>query len=228
MNTMSESSPRNGSGNGVVDGPSRWWVVLWFAWGILVSALILVSDALPIMSGVWTISGAIIGLFGQKVLHLFSTPYARWYERFVGEEQRRQLLFALMREGRTATAEYRRLRKDQQFAMILSLPPLIGLFYGALLGPVVGALCALDSEYGISASASAALGLLLGPAVVAFGFGMILASSEVRRGSGLSWRERIARRALLAISPLLIVPCVWYCLRTVIQQQHAEMHNLRR
>jgi hypothetical protein len=130
-----------------------------------------------------------------------------------------------MREGRTATAEYRRMMEDQHFAMSLSLPPLAGLFYGTLLGAVAGAIVGLGRGNGVSAQAGAVLGMLTGQVLLAFAAAIALAFVAIRRGAGLSWRERIARRALLVISPLVIVPCVWYCLRTVIRQRHPELHH---
>jgi len=227
MAIMSEPSRRNSCGFRVIGDTTpptpRWWVVLWFTWGILVSALILLQDHLPVLAGAWTIGGAMVGLFGLTLLEHLSVPFMWWYERFFGNDERRRLLSTLIRDGKTDTEECRRLMDDKLFSMSLAVPPVAGLFYGTLLGAIVGALCGLDSDYGVAASAGAALGMLLGPVFLAFGAAITLACVAVGRGTRLSWRERLARRGLLVVSPLLIVPCIWYCLRTLIRQRQAEL-----
>src|ERR1019366_5032434 len=110
--------------------------------------------------------------------------------------------------------EYKRCMAEQMYWMHLAVAPGFGLFHGVFIGPLGDALCGLDSD-SVSAATGAALGLLIGPVFVAFVVAITL-GCIVPPGPGLSFRVRLARRGLLFISPLLIVPCVWYCLQRVL------------
>ncbi|MBI1916645.1 MAG: hypothetical protein HYS12_18210 [Planctomycetes bacterium] len=125
---------------------------------------------------------------------------------------------ALTREGKTDTEAFERCLAEVPFGNYLALPPLFGLFHGVWLGALGGALCGLNTDWGFSAFAAAALGMVVGPISIAFVAGMTLAWT-VEVDKGLPLRVRLARRGLLVVSPLFIVPAAWYCVRRVVRRR---------
>jgi hypothetical protein len=184
----------------------------------LVAGLILLLDQRPWVAGLWAIAGALTGFFGFNALRPLSLPMLEWYHHWNEDEERLRLMDSLTCEGKTDSEEFERCLAEEAFAAYLAVPPFVGLFHGILLGAIGGALCGIDRDAGISASAGAALGVLVGPVLVAFVAGVAMAS-VVPLAPPLSWRERLARRGLLVVSPLLIVPAAWYCLRMVVHQR---------
>ena len=127
-------------------------------------------------------------------------------------------IFTLIAEGKTDSEEYKRCLAEQIYWMCLPIPPLAGLFHGTLIGALVGALYGLDRNSGIPAAVTAALGLLVGPVYIAFIAAVTLACI-VRLDPSLPLHSRLRCRGLLVVSPLLAIPCGWYCLRAVVQRR---------
>jgi hypothetical protein len=173
--------------------------------------MILFLDQRPWLAGAWALFGGITGVFGLKALQPFVDPLLEWYRRRNPDARLRQRLFRLIREGKADTEEFKRCIAEERFWMCLPLPPLFGLFHGLLLGTTIGVLCGFDPESGISASAGAALGLIIGPVLVATLAGLTLACI-VDVDKELPLPVRLARRGLVVVSPLLIVPALGYCL----------------
>ena len=161
--------------------------------------------------------GMVIAFFGWKVLRPISFPLLEWYHNRNTDPQQMSRIHTLLAAGKTHSEEFERYIDQEAFWMTLPLPPLFGLFYGVLLGAVGGALCGLDGDAYISASAAATLGLLIGPVLVALVAAMTLACI-VHFRPGLPVRSRLARRGLLIISPLLFVPAAFHCVQRMIQR----------
>lgn len=165
----------------------------------------------------WAIGGVVVGFFGLRALRPFSSPLLAWYRSWNEDEERNIRMFMLATEGKTDTEEFKRCLAEEAFAMYLAIPPIFGLFHGVLLGSIGGALCALDSNWGVSASATALFGMLIGPVLVMLVAGMTLAFL-IDLDKRLSLHARLARRGLLVISPLLFVPAAWHCLKSVVRR----------
>jgi hypothetical protein len=187
-------------------------VVLWSVWGLLVAGLVLLLDPDPWLAGPWAVGGIIIGLAGMRIVRAFSSPLLEWYSSRNPDATLTHRIFSLIGEGKADTDEYKRCMAEQTYWMCLPVAPLFGLLHGTLAGAVVGAFCGFDSESGVPASSGAALGLLVGPVFVSFVAALTLATL-VRPDPGLPLQLRLARRGLLLVSPLLIVPAVWHCLK---------------
>ena len=125
-------------------------------------------------------------------------------------------MYELVREEKTQTEKYERWVEDEVFVDTLAGVPLVGLFYGVLLGPILGALWRPNIGMIASAFASAALGLLMGPVLLSALAGMTVAC-VYRPERRLPLRVRLSRRGLLAISSLLVVPAMWYSLKSAAQ-----------
>jgi hypothetical protein len=214
---------------------SRGWVVLWTLWGLVVAALVALLDPNPWLAIPWALGGVLIGLFALRLLRPFATPLMQWYRRHDAKND--MMLDFLMAAGkmhpdddaleqylrnRMESKEYRRTRDHEIYWWSMAVPPLGGLIYGLLFGGIGGALCGLDGESGITASEAAALGLIVGPvflaAVGATTFACIVPPP------GDSFAARLAHRGLMLLSPLLFVPCLWYCVRTLARSSGRISH----
>ena len=194
----------------------RWWVILWSVWGLIVAGLILLLDQQPLLAMPWALVGGIVGLFGLKVVRPFATPLLEWYRGRNPDRGLQHRIFQLICDGETDTEEFKCYMAEERFWMCLPLPPLAGLFHGVVFGPAVGALCGIDDESAVSACAGAAIGLLLGPVLVAFLAGLTLACI-VDLNRRLPFLARLARRGPSVVSPLLFVPAIWHCMWRVFR-----------
>ena len=213
----------------------RWWVILWCTWGLVVAGLIIVLDQQLWFAIPWVLAGIVVGRFGLKALQPFQSPFYDWYRSWYPDDGLASRMLTLMDDDNAEpdadmelrmdklmddyleSEEYKSRMAEEMYWMSLAIPPLGGLFHGVFIGPLGGALCGIDSD-SVSAATGALLGLLVGPVFVAFVVA-ITSACIVDPGPGLSFRVRLARRGLLFISPLLIVPCVWYCLKRVLQRR---------
>jgi len=135
-----------------------------------------------------------------------------WRNTSVERELRMHTL--ALHEEAIESEEIERWMEEDEFRHALPIPPLFGLLHGTLAGPIVGALCGLDSDLAVSASTGAAWGILIGPVLVALIAGAAMAST-VRMNRELPLRVRLVRRGLLVISAVYIVPALWHCLKTI-------------
>jgi hypothetical protein len=183
-------------------------VVLWSLWGLAVAGLILVLDRTPLPAALWAAGGVLLGSFGWGVLRPFYDLFEWYHRRFSAPDAW---------PGSPAAGETEMDPDEEQdrfcaaaFGAYVALPPLFGLFYGVLLGPLVGALGPLDSSF--PAAVGAGVGVLVGPMLVSFLAGLALAC-VARLDRRASRQVRLARRGLLVVSPVLIFPAAWACLR---------------
>jgi hypothetical protein len=191
-----------------------------------VAGVVLLADRRLDLAAPWAAGGVIVGLFGLKVLRPFSSPMWEWYRLWSRHEARIQPTCVLdhnetissEEQGLHRAEESQRNREEWDMALYLALPATFGLFHGILWGPLFGALLGLDDDVGFAASVGAVLGVVIGPVVVAFIAGVTLACIAGPI-PGRSWRARLARRCWIVAAPLLFVPCVWYCLRTMVRQR---------
>ena len=167
--------------------------------------MILVLDDRPWLAVPWAVGGALVGLFGLHTLRPFADPLLAWYRRRNPNDPDRILM--LVRDGKTETEEFARYVAEDTFWMSLPIPPLFGLCHGVLAGAVVGALCG-------SGAAGALSGVLIGPVVIAFLAAVTLACS-VEVGGNYPVGARWARRGLLLVSPVLVLPAACHCLWAV-------------
>jgi hypothetical protein len=194
----------------------------WIAWGVVVAGLLLLLEGNVWTASVWVLFGVLIGWLGPKEYRLLERPLVDWYGSLNpnrGQIERRmseikgKWPFDVDEVDRRMMEdeEYLRLLAEGHCWIVLAVPPLFGLMYGPLVGPVLGVLFALDRSLGISPSAGAWIGLLMGPIVVTFVAARTLACVvEVDRT--VSFLSRVARRAPLIGSPFLFVPFLWHCL----------------
>jgi hypothetical protein len=199
----------------------RWWVVLWFAWGLLVAALVLLLDEHPWLAVPWALTGTLLALLGWKAFYRLSLQVFEWNSTRKRNADLRRRIFLLIAERKTDAEEFKQLTAEDMFQRHLLLAPLVGLVHGLLLGPVAGALFGLDDTASISASLGAALGSVLGPMLIAFLVALTVAYC-VELDNSLPFRERLARRALLILSPLLILSFAWRCLRRLFRRHAAH------
>jgi len=196
------------------------------AWGLVVAGLILIVDRQPVFAAPWAVGGVVIAYFGLKVVRPFAQPMWQWYHRWSGDEARFERVFAFddnverdpQQVKRHLAEALERYRAVPDITAYLMLPPAFGLFHGILWGVIAGALGGLDETVGISAATGAALGLLIGPVAVSFIASVALACM-VQPVPGSWWGARLACRCGIAVCPVLFVPCVWYCLRRMLQER---------
>jgi hypothetical protein len=175
-----------------------------------VAGLVFLLDPQPWFAVPWAVGGGIVGLFGLKVLRPFADPLLDWYRnRNPNHVALQRRILTLSVEEKTNTEEFERSIEEEMFWMSLPLAPLLGLFHGVLFGTILGALSGSGAD-------GALIGMLLGPVFIACIAALTLAVM-VNVGTGLSWSARLRRRASVVVSPLLIVPAVWHCLRTVLE-----------
>jgi hypothetical protein len=182
----------------------------------LVAGLILLLDRQPWVAVFWAFAGLLLGLFGLIALRPFADPLFEWYRSLNQDAEFLQLrIHSLIRKGKANSEEFKCCIKEDSFWMALAISPLCGLFHGGFIGPIIGALCGFD-DAGISASGGALLGMLIGPVLVACWMSLIMACT-VDLDRRLPFRGRLVRRGLLVVSPLLIVPATWHCLRRIFR-----------
>jgi hypothetical protein len=198
-------------------GAPRWWVILWMAWGLTLAVLALLRDASPFLAGLWLVGGAFIGLVLPREIGPVLLPLFEWYHKRILSMNRLGRMYELGREQKTQTEVHDELVDDEVFVGTLAAVPLAGLFHGALIGPIVGALWRPYIGMSAAASASAALGLLVGPMLLSALAGITVAC-VYRPQRTLPLRVQLSRRGLLAISSLLVIPAVWHSLKTLAQR----------
>lgn len=189
-------------------------------------------DPHPWLAVPWLVGGIGIGLFGLKAVRPSAAPLLEWYRGLNPDPGLRRRIVEsrslwLMSQDKIDSEEFDRwidskefkfCMAEEQFWVSVLLPPLFGLYHGVRVGATFGALCGLiDDEIGVSACTGAAWGLLVGPLLIAIVAGLTLACIvDVNRSTSL--RARLARRALLVISPLLFVPAAFHSLKKVIHR----------
>jgi len=237
MNDRSHSSPRAE----YRESTPRWWLILWIVWGAIIAALILWFDRNWLAAAAWLAAGSAVGALGTKVLPPWAGPVWDWYRGFWQDADREERLWQLnMRVldriddephlaeralsegtesrlfeeilGKADFAEYERLTVEESGDAFLWMPLFVGLFHGTLGGGVVGALAPLDPDVTIAAWQAAALGTIMGSVIVSF-LASLMFSLWVPIRKELPLVTRVWRRALVAASPLLVVPLTWHCLR---------------
>jgi hypothetical protein len=199
----------------------RWWVIVWLAWGLVVGLIVLWLDRDPIAAALWLIAGLVIGTCAPKLLLPFTTPVFDWFHKFSSDPERERRMVELAVQEKLDTEEFNRLSEDQAFDVLLMVPLMCGLFHGTLLGGVGGALVSLDSTLDITASQGALYGILLGVVGVSFLDAIALAvMTPADKRQPL--KSRIARRARMLVSPILVFPVVWHCGKWIVKRRAAR------
>ena len=124
-------------------------------------------------------------------------------------------------EEKTETEEFKHLSENESFGMMAIAPPMCGLFHGALLGGIGGALCKLDPTLDITASQGALYGVLFGMVGIAF-LAAVIFAVMIPGDKTQPLTSRMARRALMLVSPLFVFPIVWYCVKWMVKRRPAN------
>jgi hypothetical protein len=178
-------------------------------------------DSRPALAVFWVAAGATVSPVVPSAARSLLPRVFQWYQdRFVGAF-RLSHLDARFRDERTQTEAVSRSSDDvdeMAFAGTLAVMPLVGVFYGILLGPILGALWRPSIGTTVPASAGAALGLVVGPAWLSAVAGVAIAC-VYRPQRRVSARTRWLRRGLIAISAVLLVPALLYALTSARRQR---------
>jgi hypothetical protein len=195
----------------------QWWIILWMSWGLVLAVLSFRFDASPLFAGLWLGAGAFFGLVVPSAFRSFLTPLLEWYHSRILGTNWPSRLYGLVREEATRSDEFERSIDEEVFVGTLAAVPLVALFYGVLISPIVGALWRPNVGISAAASVGAALGLLVGPALLSTLSGLLIAC-VYRSERRLPLRVQLSRRGLMAISSFLIIPAVWHSLTSIAKR----------
>jgi hypothetical protein len=221
----------------------RWLLIVWTAWGAIIAALVGWFDQNSLAALAWLVAGFIIGSLGPKLVGGLDTVVFGWYNSFWKDDVRDMRIVQLvhtmfeseeykrlsddeqrleyMMELAPESAEYNRLVEEDSFGSILSMPLFVGLFHCIRLGGIVGALCPLDPSVRVPAWQGAAMGAVAGFFFVSFLAAFVFAV-YLPVPNESSFSARLARRALIAVSPLLVVPIAWRCFTHLLPQRNTS------
>jgi hypothetical protein len=206
------------------------WLIVWTVWGAIVGLLVYLFDREAIAGLNWLSAGIFIGTCGIQLLKPLATPFHDWYERLGGGERYLDRMMEVMLEGheeeisqeelRERLEKYQQSREFQQYlenslyGVTLAVAPLFGLFYGILGGGVLGAVCPISPELHVTSGRGAVLGIMLGPLFISFIASATCAVMHPVPKYSLRSVDR-SRRLTLLVSPVLVVPAVFHCLKEV-------------
>jgi hypothetical protein len=107
------------------------------------------------------------------------------------------------------------------YGVTMALSPLFGLFYGTLVGGILGALCPISPELHMSSGRGALLGVVLGPVFLSF---IASATCAVTYPTPKYSSRSVgrSRRLALLVSPVLIIPAAVYCLKKVSGSRESQ------
>jgi len=206
------------------------WLTVWTVWGGIVGLLVYLLDGEATAGLNWLSAGIFIGSCGIQFLKPLAAPFHDWYERQAGGESYLERMKEVMLEGhedgineqelRKRLEQFQKSREFQQYlenslyGATLAVSPLFGLFYGTLAGGVLGALCPISPELHLASARGALWGVVIGPLFVSFLASATCAVMHPSPKFGSRWIG-LPRRLALFTSPVLIVPAVFHCLKTV-------------
>ncbi|HEY2414777.1 MAG TPA: hypothetical protein VGI40_21205 [Pirellulaceae bacterium] len=222
--------------------PERWLLIVWTVWGGIIASLVGWFDRNLYAALAWLAVGIVIGSLGSKLveglgLKVFDWCHGFWKDR--DRDKRMDELLMRMLESAEATgvsgdeqhldldeqrlelmraapewAEFERLGEEDSLGAFLGMPVFVGLVHGSLLGGIAGALSPLDPSVRLPAWQGAVLGILVGIVAVSF-LAAIIFAVYVPMPQRLSLSTRLARRIVIAVSPLFVVPIAWHYFRSL-------------
>lgn len=151
---------------------------------------------------------------GLRIFRPLFDSFFDWYENHFADPNRDSLMHAALGK-RFRGREFDAFIEDQQFTALITVPPLLGLFHGALIGPIMGALYTLTPEWNASASHGSIAGLLVTPLFLSLVYAAALAFFLPTHNEGMA-RSRRVRRWLLLVSPVFVIPAVFNCMRAAL------------
>jgi hypothetical protein len=210
-----------------------WSLIIGATWGAIIAALVAWLDGNWYAAAAWAVAGIAGGGLAPSMICRGFHPFSQWYEQFWRDEAKEQRLAELalriydspnyqqlLRSGANEeqlleyfaekspySAEHKRLSDESCFGMLVELPAILGSFYGTLAGGLLGALYPLQPGHTLPAWIAAALGVIVGPVVFSVLAAIIWAAMVPK-----TTVPSIARRLILAISPLFAIPALWHCL----------------
>ena len=200
----------------------RWWILIWLAWGLILGTLVLWFDRNPSAAALWLLVGVAVGTCALRIFGPFSTPVFDWFHHFASAPEKKHRMVELLIEEKTDSEEFKRLLEEEVYWMTAMIPPTCGLVHGPLFGAIGGALGALDPTLDITVSQGALYGILfgmLGFPFIAAGITAVMVPTDKTQ----PLTTRIARRGLMLVSPLLVIPLIWHCFRWMFKGRPADI-----
>ena len=196
----------------------EWWsAVFWGIWGVVIGALIAWLDGNLVIAALFLFIGLAIGIWGWRLLEFAFTPSLDWYRRFTDPATIDERFFELAASGESDSGEFKELLDrqvdDELFAALLGTPPILGLAHGIWLGGLGGAMLGglpalLDQDAATSVAFGACGGTVVGVIVTSF-LASTLFAILAPVGPRLPFLKQCARRALMVVSPVLILGALW-------------------
>jgi hypothetical protein len=222
---MTCTVPERGSSDdgGEARKESRFWLYVSLAWGAIVALIAGLLDRSWLVAAGWLLSGLALGFAGPwllRALGLFDDVAFRWYDDLWGGPD----VFDFLDEvGLAADKELSQQQLDALaerdrntgHGVYLLLAPAFGLLWGILLGPIGGALAALDPNWPLSATEGAIAGLVVGPVVVGL-VASVACFFYLPEGAPKGSHVR-RRRWLLLVSLPLVGAVAWLCVRVLVR-----------